>query len=406
MTRGSADQPPSSGPPLEPAGIVEVAALSGFSPATVSRALRNLPGVSATTRRAVQDAASVLGYVPSPSAAALTTGRTNAVGVMAPWVSRWFFAAVIEGVQEVLVHHGYDLLLYPVGDGGLNRPGGFETRSLNKRIDGLLAISVPFSDPAVLSLADLRVPVVTIGTAVEGVCGVLVDNVDVGRQATQHLLSLGHRRIAYLGDELEEIRGFHVASDRHRGYDLALREAGIEPEPSLVQNTGFTVDGGEAATHRIFGPNRTGEPPTAIFAVSDEVAMGVLYAARDHGLKIPRDLSLIGVDGHDHAYLFDLTTVAQPVRDQGRIAARLLMEQINTTGPRLPSVVTVGAALIRRRTTGPVSHGAAGHSRNGGEDGPHRVVRRKSGGGKGSRGRLAGAGEPPAPDEAMTPPAS
>ncbi len=406
MTRGSADPPASSGPPVEPAGIVEVAALSGFSPATVSRALRNLPGVSATTRLAVQEAATQLGYVPSPSAAALTTGRTNAVGVMAPWVSRWFFAAVIEGIQEVLVHHGYDLLLYPVGDGGFRRPDGFDSRALNKRIDGLLAISVPFSDPTVLSLADLRIPVVTIGTTVEGVCGVLVDNVEVGRQATQHLLSLGHRRIAYLGDEIEAIHGFHVASDRRRGYDLALREAGIEPDPTLVQSTGFTVDGGEAAAHRIFGPNRVGEPPTAIFAVSDEVAMGVLYAARDHGLKIPRDLSLIGVDGHDYAYLFDLTTMAQPVRDQGRIAARLLMEQINTIGPRLPSVVSVGAALIRRRTTGPVSHTGARSARNAADGGPARVSRRKSGGGKGSRSRFAGAGEPPAPDEAMTPPAS
>src|SRR5664279_1316302 len=134
-----------SGPTVEPAGIVEVAALSGFSPATVSRALRGLPGVSATTRQAVEAAALKLGYFPSPSAAALTTGRTNAIGVIAPWVSRWFFTTVIEGAQEVLTQQGYDLLLYPLGLAGGRRTGGLDARALNKRVDGLLALNVPLS---------------------------------------------------------------------------------------------------------------------------------------------------------------------------------------------------------------------------------------------------------------------
>jgi len=342
-----------SGPLVEPAGIVEVAALSGFSPATVSRALRGLPGVSATTRVAVEQAAAQLGYFPSPSAAALTTGKTNAIGVIAPWVSRWFFSAVIEGAQEILAQQGYDLLLYPLGVGAGRRDGGLDTRSLNKRVDGLLALNVPLADPSLVSLRDLRIPVVTVGTAVEGMSGVLVDNVEVGRQATQHLLDLGHRRIAFFGDDLEHLHGFTAAADRHRGYDLTLRDEGIEPDPTLVQRTGFSLDGGEAAFHRLFALTEDRQPPTAIFAVSDEVAMGVLYAARGHGLDIPRDLSVIGVDGHDFAYLFDLTTISQPVRDQGRIAARLLLEQVNSTTPRPPSVVSVGSSLIRRGTTAP-----------------------------------------------------
>jgi DNA-binding LacI/PurR family transcriptional regulator len=186
--------------------------------------------------------------------------------------------------------------------------------------------------------------------------GVLVDNVEVGRQATQHLLDLGHRRIAFFGDDVDERHGFTAAADRHRGYDLALQEAGIEPDDTLVERTGFSMDGGEAAVHRVFGQARAGyDLPTAVFAVSDEVAMGVLYAAREHQLKVPRDLSVIGVDGHDFAYLFDLTTITQPVRDQGRIAARLLLEQVNSPQPRPPSVVSVGSDLIRRGTTGPRS---------------------------------------------------
>ena len=351
-----------SGPTFEPAGIVEVAALSGFSPATVSRALRGLPGVSAPTRQAVEAAASKLGYFPSPSAAALTTGRTNAIGVIAPWVSRWFFSAVVEGAQEVLAEHGYDLLLYPIGVAGGRRDGGIDTRSLNKRVDGLLALNVPLADKSLVSLQSLRVPVVTVGTAVEGMSGVLVDNVEVGRKATQHLLDLGHRRIAFLGDDLDEMHGFTVAVDRHRGYDIALLEAGIEPDESLTERTGFSIDGGEAALHRLYG--RRGGLPTAIFAVSDEVAMGVLHAAKEHDIKVPRDLSVIGVDGHDLAYLFDLTTISQPVRDQGRIAARLLLEQVNASGPRSASVISVGSGLIRRSTTGPLRVAPQAESRN------------------------------------------
>jgi len=343
-----------SGPLVEPAGIVEVAALSGFSPATVSRALRGLPGVSASTRLAVEEAASQLGYFPSPSATALSTGKTNAVGVIAPRVSRWFFSAVIEGAQEILTQRGYDLLLYPLGGGGFRRAGGLDTRALNKRVDGLLALNLPLADPSLLSLRDLRVPVVTVGTAAGGMSGVLVDNVEVGRQAAQHLLDLGHRRIAFFGDDLEHLHGYTAAVDRHRGYDLTLREAGIEPDPALVQRTGFTLDGGEAALHRMFAHTDQDQAPTAVFAVSDEVAMGVLYAARGHGLQVPCDLSVIGVDGHDFAYLFDLTTISQPVRDQGRIAARLLLDQISSPQPRPPSVVSVGSTLIRRGTTGPV----------------------------------------------------
>src|SRR5664279_1445751 len=225
-----------SAPLAEPAGIVEVAALSGCSPATVSRALRGLPGVSASTRVAVEQAAAQLGYFPSPSAAALTTGKTNAIGVIAPWVSRWFFSAVIEGAQEILAQQGYDPLLYPLGVGAGRRAGGLDTRSLNKRVDGLLALNVPLADPSLVSLRDLRIPVVTVGTAIEGMSGVLVDNVEVGRQATQHLLDLGHRRIAFFGDDLEEMHGFTAAADRRRGYELALGVAGIEPDPAPARS--------------------------------------------------------------------------------------------------------------------------------------------------------------------------
>lgn len=332
---------------VQPVGIMEVAAQSGFSPATVSRALRGLPGVSAKTREAVERAATSLGYSPSPWATALTTGRTNTVAVIAPWVSRWFFSAVIEGAQEVLTEHGYDLMLYPFGV-----DGGVDAHSLSKRVDGVLALNVPLAHRSIGMLGGFGIPIVTLGSAIEGVSSVLVDNVVVGQRAAQHLIDLGHRRIAFFGDEDGESKGFPVAVDRHRGFDMTLRAAGIEPDPALIYSSGFTINGGEAALHRCLaesGPHR----PTALFAVSDEVAIGALHAARMHDLRIPDDLSVIGVDGHDFAYLFDLTTISQPVRDQGRIAARLLLEQVNDQ-QHTPTAVTVGCELVRRGSTGPL----------------------------------------------------
>ena len=174
---------------------------------------------------------------------------------------------------------------------------------------------------------------VTVGTAVEGMSGVLVDNVEVGRQATQHLLDLGHRRIAFFGDDLDEMHGFTAAVDRHRGYDLTLREAGIEPDPALVNapDSRWTV-----ARPPCIGCSAGVEGPRP----ADRRFRRQRRSRHGRSLRRPAawtegawDLSIVGVDGHDFAYLFDLTTISQPVRDQGRIAARLLLEQVNSPNP-------------------------------------------------------------------------
>ncbi len=333
-------------------GIVEVAALAGVSPATVSRALRGIPGVSASTRHNVEQAAAHLGYVASPSAAALTTGRTSAIGVMAPWISRWFFSAVIEGAQDVVSEHGYDTLLYPLGANAGPNATVIDTRALHKRIDGVLGLNVPLGlQPS--SLRDLRVPMVTVGSAIPGVSGVLVDDTEVGYLATSHLLQLGHRRVAFLGRDPDDMYGFNVSADRQRGYEKALTEHRIELDATLIGTTGFAVEAGRRAFDELW--IRCGRSaanlPTAIFAVSDEVAMGVLYSARNHGLAVPRDLSVVGVDNHDMSYLFDLTTIGQPVREQGRIAARMLLDHVRIAEPAIPRVVRLDPGLIVRKTT-------------------------------------------------------
>jgi LacI family repressor for deo operon, udp, cdd, tsx, nupC, and nupG len=342
---------------MESIGIAEVAALAGVSPATVSRALRGIPGVAAATREAVREAAEKLGYVASPSAASLSTGRSSAIGILAPWLSRWFFAAAIEGVQATLHESGYDLLLYPAGSGSVSGIGTIDVRALHKRVDGVVALNVPVG---IDSLSDFRIPVVTIGGWYAGMGAVSIDDIWVGRQATDHLLALGHRVISFLGEDPDRVYGFTAASDRLTGYRRALAAANVAYNAALVETTGFSIQGGEDGFCRQWSLAQSGQIPfpTAVCAVSDEVAMGVMHAAARLGLRVPGDVSVIGVDDHDMAYLFNLTTISQPVRQQGRLAAQILIEQIRNPTKLAPRR-TVKSELIIRSSTGVVPNTTA-----------------------------------------------
>ena len=272
---------------MESVGIAEVAALAGVSPATVSRALRGIPGVAAATRSSVRAAAEQLGYVPSPSAASLSTGRAGAIGVISPWFSRWFFAAAVEGVQSQVLANPYDLLLYPATLAVSADVHRGNLRSIHKRVDGVIAINVPI---AVEQFADFRVPVVTLGSQYPGVSAVSVDDVTVGSTATDHLLALGHRTIAFLGQDPDRMYGFTTAADRLTGYRRSLSAAGVEVDERLVEITGFSTQGGAESFRRLWSAVDAGRVPrpTAIFAVCDEVAMGILHQATLRGIRVPR----------------------------------------------------------------------------------------------------------------------
>ena len=332
-------------------GIVDVAARAGVSVATVSRALRGLPGVSDATRQQVRKIAAELGYVASPSAAALPTGRTGAVGVVSP-VARggWYFTAVSQGAQEVLNAQGYDVLRYDVSDVATNRYRVFDMQLLRKRVDALLITSLPLTPDEVEALHAMNRPVMVVGPIVPGLPSVRVDDVAVGRIATEHLVKLGHRDIAFAGGDPDDRLGFPVSPDRRIGYVEALREVGVEPDPDLTVPAVFTVEAGVAAFAELWERR---VKPTAIFAVSDEVAMGVMYEANRRGLRIPEDLSVVGVDDHDMSWLFGLTTVAQDVREEGRIAARTLLEQLTAGINGETSVTTVDTKLVVRSSTAP-----------------------------------------------------
>ena len=334
--------------------IHDVARSAGVSTATVSRALRGVDRVSAGTRDRVLQAAHRLDYVASPTAASLATGRTGVVGVLAPFLSRWFFAHALDGVEHVLRTHGLHLLLLNVGSRPSTGPLLLDEVRLRKRVDAVLVVSCDLGALEVAILAALLVPVATLGVDVCPWDLVGVDDAAAGDTAMTHLLSLGHRRLAYVGGDVEQDVHVATAVQRLEGVRRALRHARVDPECLQVVVGDWTVAGGLAAGGLLLDQPT---PPTAVLAASDEMAIGVLLAARRRGVRVPQELSVMGVDDHELAWTHDLTTVAQPVEALGTAAAQLVVDALAAGAPapgRVRAVVTLATSLVVRGSTGPV----------------------------------------------------
>ena len=334
--------------------IHDVARFAGVSTATVSRALRGVDRVSAGTRDRVLAAALRLDYTASPTATSLATGRTGVVGVLAPFLSRWFFAHALDGVEHTLRTHGLHLLLLNVGSRPSTEPLLLDEVRLRKRVDAVLVVSCDLGVPEVAMLTALRVPVATVGVDVDPWDLVGVDDAAAGDAAMTHLLTLGHRRLAYVGGDVEQDVHVATAVQRLEGVRRALRRAGVDPDCVQDLVGDWTIAGGLAVGGQLLDQPT---PPTAVLAASDEMAIGVLMAARQRGVRVPQELSVMGVDDHELAWTHDLTTVAQPVEALGTAAAQLVVDALATGAPgpgRPRRVVTLATSLVVRGSTGPV----------------------------------------------------
>jgi DNA-binding LacI/PurR family transcriptional regulator len=339
------------------ARIEDVAREAGVSTATVSRALRGLPNVSDQTRSNVARVASQLGYVVSRSASRLASGRTQAVAVIAPFMERWFFAQAVAAIESELRRSDMDALLIGMTqpDDGVREP--FEPDVLRGRVDGVVVLTVPLTGSELDAVRRLDLPTVYVGASVAGAMSVRIDDVAVARLATEHLLELGHTRIAYVGGDPRQPLNFSAPADRRAGWMAALRSAGIDPAPSYDVPGLFTAEGGARALETL---RALKEPPTAIFCASDEMALGVLAAARRAGLSVPGDLSVIGIDGHELSALMGLTTVEQPVAQQGALAARMVLEALQGERSRHHEHVVLPVHLALRDSTAALRD--AGHT--------------------------------------------
>jgi DNA-binding LacI/PurR family transcriptional regulator len=328
--------------------IADVARAAGVSKATASRALSGRGYVAETTRARVEAAAASLGFVVSTNASSLVTGRTRNVGVVLPFISRWFFAEVLEGIESSLIAAGYDLTLYQLSQDDAQRHRVFDYFLVRKRVDAVIAIGIALAPREVEMLAALQKPIVGIGGEIPGAFTLAIDDVEVMAMATRHVLELGHRRVAHIGGRIDERMDFGVHEQRLAGFRAAMTDAGLAPVAHL--ETAFSIPGGYAAAIELLRDKE--HRPTAVVAGCDEVGFGVLLAARELAIPVPGALSVVGVDDHELAEFFALTTVRQAPAEQGAAAVAELMHALDGTSSG-PVVKPVPVILRVRESTAP-----------------------------------------------------
>ena len=328
------------------AGIKEVAEEAGVSTATVSRALRGLQHVNDATRAKIIAAAEKLDYPLTPARGNTSQGRTNSVGVVAPYISRWYFSQVISGAEQALREAGLDLLLYNFS-AMKGRERLFQHQLLKGRVDALIVISLPPTTEEFDSMLSLGIPIALVGMEHPECASIKIDDVSAARTATQHLVNQGHKKIGLMSGRPDDPFNFSVPQDRRRGFMSVLAENGLEWLPSREVHGDFTMHTASRAMDDLLArPNR----PTAIFCESDEMAMGAMQALRRHGLKTPDDISIVGFDGHEMAEFSELTTIEQPVQLMGEMAAWSIMERLRKPHVEAPSLVLPTTLVVRNTT--------------------------------------------------------
>jgi DNA-binding LacI/PurR family transcriptional regulator len=330
----------------------DVASYAGVSKATASRVLNGSLQVGPDTRQRVLAAMEALDYTPSSAARRLSFGRTLTISVVTSFLTRPQAAERLRGVDAVLSDSEFDLVIYNV-ETVEKREQYLRGLALAQRTDGLLIISLPPREADVRRLASAAIPVVVIDAhapVVEGLPHVIGDDIAGGEAATRHLLELGHRRIAYVGDELDNPFGFTSSRHRFQGYDQACAAAGLETQPGLVALGAHSrYEARELAAALLCRTER----PTAIFAASDTQALGVLAAAREAGLHVPEDLSVIGYDDIEAAEYMGLSTVRQHLFESGRIGAEMLLAEVRARSDTPPSRLLPPEVVVRGTTAPP-----------------------------------------------------
>ena len=326
-------------------GIVEIAKKAGVSPATVSRALRGMHHVNERTRKKIIEAAQLLDYPIRPDLLpASASARTNTIGVIAPFISRWYFSQALAGIEQALREAGMDLLLYNFAQVDA-RQRVFQTKKLVGKVDGLIVISLPPTEKEFDQILNLGIPVSLMGTLNDRCSCVSIDDVKGAEMATQHLIDMGHRDIGIMVGQNAFAYNFEVADQRLTGFKNVLAENDIEFNPDWQITADFDSHTSEIAMDEFL---RKKKLPTAIFCQSDEMAYGAVTSIRKKGLRVPEDISVMGYDDHEYANLVGLTTVAQPVQFLGQLAASQIMARIEKPTSSIAKMKVPTSLVIRQ----------------------------------------------------------
>ena len=302
----------------------DVAQRAGVSISTVSHVVNNSRPVSEAYRQRVLEAMAELGYRPNALARSLRRQETNTLGMIVPDSANPFFAEIARAIEDTSFAKDYSVILCN-SEGDLDKQRAYTDVLIEHRVAGILFVAAGVSTELVNDLHQRRVPLVLVDREVPGVvvdC-VLTNHAQGGRLAVEHLVTLGHRRIACVSGSSE----LSPSADRLTGYRLELERHGLPLDPDLVKKGDFQFESGYQAAQALLD---LAEPPTAIFACNDLMAVGCMRAAVERGLKVPQDLSIVGFDDIRLASFTNppLTTVAQPKYEIGSWATKLLLQRI------------------------------------------------------------------------------
>ena len=335
-----------------PVSIKDIAQAANVTPGTVSRALRDSTRVNPETKQRIQQIADQMGYSPDAQARSLVEGRTRTIGVVVTTMTDPFIGGIVQAIETSAHDHGYSLILASSADSSEREIAAAETLQ-SKRVDGVIVASSRVGVLHQGRLERLGVPVVLINSLVQHrgryTFSIGVGNRHGGFVATEHLLQLGHRRIAYVtapddrSDSMERLAGYHEA----------LAGAGVDSDPALLVRGTGRAGGGERALPAL---QALPDPPTAVFCYNDMTAIGLIHAAHAAGLSLPRDLAVVGFDDIVFApYVYPpLTTVAQPVVELGKGAMEMVLALLSdgSFDPGAGTDRTLPGKLVVRASSG------------------------------------------------------
>lgn len=303
--------------------IKDVAKEAGVSIATVSRVLNNSPKVSEETKRKVLEAIQRLGYSPSVIARSLAkkTLKTNVISIAVPFFTRDFFVEVLRGINNVISKSEYSIHLYNIEK--IEDKEKVFSKEVFSRCDGMIMVSFNIQKKEADFLKEVRKPVVLVDSFHPDFPSVYVDNKKGAYMAVKYLITTGRRNIAFVSGAIHDSLGFMASCRRYEGLLEALKEAGLDFNPRLHVQTGFSLEKGYRAGKTLL---ERGIPFDAVFCTSDIQAIGVMSALVENGLKIPEDVAIIGFDDIADARYLGLSTVRQPMLEMGEVGAKILLD--------------------------------------------------------------------------------
>ncbi|WP_430591773.1 LacI family DNA-binding transcriptional regulator [Humidisolicoccus flavus] len=327
------------------AGIRDVAASAGVSMATVSHVISGKRSVSAPTRAKVEKAIKELGYRAHPGAAQLRSGRTGTIALVVPTLENPFYPLVAVGMQDVLIPR--EIMLTISDSNGPGRSENTLRHLISRRVDAVVAAPFGLTEAVLEELHTAQIPFVTLGrVSADGGDLVHTDDAAGAREITDHLLDRGYRKLAFIGGEEAAV----PTKQRLEGFVRAHQLRALDLRKHQIAYGSFTREGGRNAARELLTKR---ERPDAIVAANDLIAIGVLDAARELGLRVPKDLAVTGYDDIEAASLVSpaLTTVENPAREIGRTCARLLLDRLDGEVSEITRTIGLSHRLIVRQSS-------------------------------------------------------